>query len=62
MQDHEGSEGRYVGGCKCRPCLDAHAATQREYRAGVKIRTDAMKAELVRLQAFEAQVLAAVGR
>ena len=35
---------------------------KREYRAEVKIRTDAMKAELSRLQAFEARMLAALGQ
>lgn len=52
----------YVHGCKCRVCLDGHAARQRQYRAEVKIRTDAMKAEFSRLQAFEQRMLAALGQ
>lgn len=47
---HEGSEGRYVHGCRCRPCLDAHAAVQREYRAGVRVREAQMKAEFAAMQ------------
>ena len=51
----------YVHGCKCRVCRDSHAARQRRYRAEQKVKSDAMKAELTRLRAFEAQVLSAVG-
>ena len=51
----------YVHGCKCRICLDGHAARQREYRAGVKVKTEAMKAELTRLRALEQRMILAMG-
>ena len=52
----------YTNECHCPECLAQHAATQRRWRAEAKVRTDAMKAELGRLQALEQRMLAALGQ
>jgi hypothetical protein len=53
----QGSESRYVHGCRCEECLQAHAVRQRRYRADAKIKADQMKLELVELRAFRDQFI-----
>lgn len=36
--DHPGTDGRYVGGCRCVPCTQAHNAAGRRRRYKVRLR------------------------